>query len=91
MPDDRRHQRAMRLLPFVAAIDKALTLKRHTLYSVRAGSVLNHPHRARERHGSLIGDLSDPDHPDADALGSDAALQAVVSRDYLHTSAMLSR
>jgi len=32
------------------------------------------PHRAREGHGLLIGDLSDLDHPDADHPGPESIL-----------------
>jgi len=33
------------------------------------------PHRAREGHDLLVGDMSDPDHPDADLPGPDAGGQ----------------
>jgi len=35
------------------------------------------PHQAREGHGLLIGDMSEPVHPDADFPGRDAVVPAL--------------
>jgi hypothetical protein len=67
--DERFRVRSPRLPGLRASSQVAIPA---VLFGSNRGDPGRSPHRAREGHGLLIGELSDPDHPDADLPGPHA-------------------